>query len=300
MSVADTDTSGQTRRKGGAKLSQSASRGMDRKERPRAKASTRVTHTVLDTPRISARRLAEYMAASPIRQRTLIRDTKYRSVDPEISYDPGFQILGDMLAEGPLVTSALRDAAEDFHDRMDVRGIRERIAYDLIGDMFEWLAEERPDFGIPDVERFDDSRAWGRGGEFEVEGVVIDPEVYFRLRKAKRNAAAVGCVTLRYSKSGPTDETVAEWQSALLYGYLLDTVDEEETGLRPDPDLCIVLDLRTGIAHPAPGRAKTLFKQMQAACATIAERWPNIAPPDRAVVGQAVDVPPPPSDEIPF
>ena len=274
--VADAETQNKPKRRGEAKVSDAA----NLKRAP--------THTMLDSPRISGRRLAEYMAASPIRQRTIIRDTKFRPVEPEISYDEGYQLIGDMLSEGPLVTSALREAAEDFHDRMDVRGIRERIAYDLIGDMFEWLAEERPEFGLPDVERFDDSRAWGQGGEFRMGGVVVDPEVHFRLRKMKRNAAGVGVVSLRYSKSGPVNDTVAEWQAALLYGYLLETVDDE--GLRPDPDLCILLDLRSGIAHPAPGRAKTLFKQMEAACASIAERWPAIKPPDRAVVGDVRDL----------
>ena len=228
------------------------------------------------------------MVASPIRQRTLIRDTKYRSVEPEISYGEGFALLGDMLADGELATATLREAAEDFHDRMDVRGIRERIAYDLIGDMFDWLAESRPAMELPDAERYDDSRSWGRGGAWEVEGVSVDPDVHLRLARARRGFRAVGVVTLRYSKSGPLKPEVADWQSALLWGYLSDTVEGD--ALRPDPGLCVTLDLRAGVAHPAPGRAKTLVNQARAACATLRERWPNIAPPDGAVVGEAADV----------
>ena len=258
-----------------------------------------VTHTQLESPRLSNRRLAEYMAASPVRQRTLIRDTKYRSVEPEISYSEGFTLLGDMLAEGDLVTATLREAAEDFHDRMDVRGIRERIGYNLTGDMFDWLADERPDMGLPEADHYDDSRSWGRGGAWEVEGVVVDPEVYFRLARPRRGYRSVGAVTLRYSKTGPLDPTVAEWQSALLHGYLSDTIEGDT--LRPDTDLCVTLDLRSGTAHPAPGRARTLMTQMRAALATIAERWPNIAPPDGAVVGEPSDAPTPATEPvIPF
>ena len=242
-----------------------------------------VTHTALEEPQITARRLADYMAATPIRQRTLIRDTKYRTVEPEISYSEGFEILGDMLADGPLVTDVLKDAADSFYDRMDVRGTRERIRLDLIGDMFEWLADHRPDFGLPDdADRYDVSRLWGRGGDFVLGGVVVEPDIHLRLRRMKRNAAGVGVVTLRYSKNTPLDPEAAEWQSALLLGYLNATVDDE--GLRPDPALCLTLDLFTGTAHPAPGRAKTLLNQMAAACASIAERWPNIAPPPKAVL----------------
>ena len=255
---------------------------------------------MLDSPRLSLRRLAEFMAASPVRQRSLIRDTKYRSVEPEISYGEGFALIGDMLADGDLATQTLREAAEDFHDRMDVRGIRERIAYDLIGGMFDWLADERPDLQLPDAERYDDGRTWGRGGAWEVEGVTLDPDVHLRLAQARRGYRAVGAVTLRYSKSGPLDPVIAQWQASGLHGYLSDTLEGE--ALRPDPDLCIALDLRTGIAHPAPGRARTLMSQMRAACATIAERWPNIAPPKGAVVGQPSDAPTPSPapDAIPF
>ena len=242
-----------------------------------------VTHLALPTPQISARRLADYMSASPIRQRTLIRDTKYRTVEPEISYAEGFGILGEMIADGPLVTDVLKDAADHFYDRMDIRGTRERIRLDLIGDLFEWLADHRPDFQLPiEADRYDTSRLWGRGGEFQLGGVLIEPEVHLRLRKMKRNAAGVGVVTLRYSKNTPLDPEVAEWPSALLLGYLNATVDDE--GLRPDPDLCLTLDLFTGTAHPAPGRSKTLLNQMEAACRTITERWPNIAPPPKAVL----------------
>ena len=259
-----------------------------------------ITHIELARPRLTNRRLAEYMAASPVRQRTLIRDTKYRKVEPEITYHEGFAVIGDMLADGDLATSALSDAAEDFHDRMDVEGFRERLRLDLIGDMLDWLAEHRSPLVLPDADRLDDSRTWGRGGTWEVAGVTVDPQIYFRLARSRRGFRSVGAATLRYSKSGPTKPDVAQWQSALLHGYLADTITDDT--LRPDPDLCLTLDLRISTSHPAPGNARTLMKQMEATCASISERWPNIAPPDRAVIGTAADVPRPQVQEqaIPF
>ena len=241
-----------------------------------------VTHFVVERPRMSARRLAEYMVASPVRQRTLVRDTKYRTVEPEISYAEGFEILGEMIADGELSTDTLKDAADDFYDRMDVRGARERIRLDLIGDLFEWLGDHRPDFDLPDdAERYDTSRTWGRGGGFGLGGVEIDPEVHLRLRRVRRNVH-LGLVTLRYSKSGPLDVDVALWQSSLLHGYLAATLEDD--GARAAPDLCLTLDLRTGAAHAAPGDARTRVRHMEAACASIAERWPAVAPPPKAVL----------------
>ena len=268
------------------------------------KPESLITHIELTQPRLTNRRLAEYMAASPIRKRTLIRNTKYRKADPEVSYAEGFAVIGDMLADGDLVTTRLSDAAEDFHDRMDVDGYFDRLRIDLTGDMFDWLADHRTPLKLPDADRFDDSRTWGRGGSWSVEGVTLDPEIYLRLSRLRRGFKTVGAATLRYSKSGAlkpakSDIGVADWQSALIHGYLTDTITDDT--LRPDPALCLTLDLRAGHAHPAPGNSVTLMQHIAATCASISERWPNIPPPDNAIIGTAADIPAPrPEPSIPF
>lgn len=87
---------------------------------------------------------------------------------------------------------------------------------------------------------------------------------------------------MRYSKSRPLPPAAGEWQAAFLLGYLRapGAAPDEE----PDGKLCLVLDAQSGALHAAPGDAVRRFGQMAAACASIAERWPNIAPPPGAVL----------------
>lgn len=116
----------------------------------------------------------------------------------------------------------------------------------------------------------------------ELNGVKVTADLQARLRRlTKTNKIKVGAVTLRYSKGRALPVTVGEWQSAFLYGYV---------GLAPSEAaeaefaLCLTVDAYTGNCYPAPTNSVSRFKHMQAACATIAERWPNIAPPPNAVL----------------
>jgi hypothetical protein len=51
----------------------------------------------------------------------------------------------------------------------------------------------------------------------------------------------------------------------------------------PDGGMCLTLDCRTGIFHPAPSKASYQYKEMQAACSSTAERWAAKEPPKGAV-----------------
>lgn len=96
------------------------------------------------------------------------------------------------------------------------------------------------------------------------------------------NKAKVGLVTIRYAKGKALKADVAEWQSSFLFGYC-GYLDQEE-GAEPDKKLCITVDGYTGACIPAPGNVLTRLKNMDAACAGIAERWANIPPPPKAVL----------------
>ena len=87
---------------------------------------------------------------------------------------------------------------------------------------------------------------------------------------------------LRYAKGTALPTEVAYWQSAFLHGYL--GVIGVEPGAEVEHKLCLTIDAYSGIAHPAPTNSASRFQNMEAACATIAERWPNIEPPPGAVL----------------
>ncbi|MBD0274273.1 MAG: hypothetical protein ICV73_20370, partial [Acetobacteraceae bacterium] len=99
----------------------------------------------------------------------------------------------------------------------------------------------------------------------------------------RTNKVRTGAGMLRYSKNRPLPRAVGEWQAAFLLGYLR-ALDAAPDGEEPDGKLCLVLDAQSGGLHAAPGDAVRRFGQIAAACASIAERWPNIAPPAGAVL----------------
>ena len=87
---------------------------------------------------------------------------------------------------------------------------------------------------------------------------------------------------LRYSKGKALSADVAAYQSAFIFGYLERRPFAEVA--EPERVLCLTLDGYGGTSHPAPGRAVYLFKEMEAACESISERWPAIKPPASAIL----------------
>ena len=141
-------------------------------------------------------------------------------------------------------------------------------------DRFAYI-QDRID--LPDAERLPP----GPAVPLNANGVRINPDIQFRLRRVTRtNKIRVGAGVLRYAKGKPTNEEAALWQAAFVCGYLGDT---REDMADPEHKLCITIDAYAGVAYGAPGDAVRRYTNMLAACATIAERWPNIAPPPNAV-----------------
>jgi hypothetical protein len=116
-----------------------------------------------------------------------------------------------------------------------------------------------------------------------LNGVRVTAEIHFRLRRlTKTNKVRVGARMLRYAKGRALPIPIAEWQSAFLFGCLARTGPEE--GAEAERELCLTLDAYNCATYPAPSDAVRRSHHMEAACATIAERWSNIPPPPNAVI----------------
>lgn len=87
---------------------------------------------------------------------------------------------------------------------------------------------------------------------------------------------------LRYAKSTALDPEIGNHQSALIFGYIKERPIADAS--EPEKALCITLDAYAGELYAAPGNSVYLCKEMAAACASIAERWPAVKPPPGAVV----------------
>jgi hypothetical protein len=107
-------------------------------------------------------------------------------------------------------------------------------------------------------------------------------KILFRLRlTTKTNEVRIGGGMVRYAKNRPLNPETAAWQSSLLLGYL-DLINADP-GEVPEGKLCVTVDAFAGKSYSAPGDALSRFKNMRAACESIAERWDNVKPPDGAI-----------------
>jgi hypothetical protein len=168
------------------------------------------------------------------------------------------------------------------------RALRDRLAddtferdlYDHNADYLERFARIVLSLKLPDADRL----PLGRSPSLILNGVKVNVELHFRLRRTTRtNKVRIGAGMLRYAKGATLDSNVGAWQSALLFGALKET-EVDVDGSEPEHQLCLTVDAYSGAIHPAPSDAVRRYQNMKAACASIAERWPNIPPPPRAVL----------------
>jgi len=236
------------------------------------------THREIRGPQVSARYLADYMAASETAKRSIIRGCKYQAIARVIQHDEA------RLSVGKFIRAGRHDPEPPL---ADVHRLRERMAdtpfdrdlFDHNADYIERFVAVAANLELPDAEILSP----GRNPPVDIRGVKITVDISFRLRRLTRtNKIRVGVGTLRYSKGTRLAPAVAAWQSAFLFGYL--NLFGTEPSATPENKLCLTVDAFCGIAYPAPSDSVRRFQNMEAACATIAERWPNIPPPPDAAL----------------
>lgn len=236
------------------------------------------THRMVKGPQISARYLADYMAASETAKRTIVRNCKYQPIARIIQHDEAKMILSKFLRERKDDVEPLKQEAERLRTRMADSPF-DRDLYDHNADYIARFAEIHPKIALPEAEML----APGKAGAVILNGVKVTAEIHFRLRRVTRtNKVRVGAGMLRYAKGKPLTAEVGGWQSAFIFGYLGATGVED--GADVEHGLCTTIDCYTGAVYEAPGDSARRYQHMVSACATIAERWPNIQPPPAAIL----------------
>jgi hypothetical protein len=224
------------------------------------------------SPQINFRELADFMAASGQRRRTLINGCRFRPIAPLMQHREAKLAIGKYLrASSPRVEDLL-SAAEELDGRLADTDF-ERNTFDVNADYLRRFGQIADRMVLPHAE----IQKAGVTPALILNGVKVTVEFALRLQRVTRsNKLRVGALALRYSKGHPVKDEAAAWQAAFIHGYLQETQPEM---LQPEGKLCLVLDGWTGRFHEAPSNAVSRFKNMKAELSTIAEWWPNIAPP---------------------
>lgn len=237
------------------------------------------THRWVKTPKMSSRFLSDYMAASEVRKRTIVRDCKYRKIARGIQHGRAKAFIANSLKSGTLSVDSLYEEGNRLLDMMADSDF-ERDALDVNGDFLIAYSEAFSMDTFPKTAEIPTAPA-----EIKVDlnGVEVNPDIWSGLQRVNlKNRLRTGLITIRYAKGKPLDEEVGKHQSSILFGIRKFIDGEEENAA--EEKLCLTLDCVTGNFISAPTDATRRFQNVQAACASIAERWDSIAPPEKAIL----------------
>ena len=235
------------------------------------------THTERKACELRVRELADYMAASQQRRRTVLRDVKFRPIARTIQHTEARVFLSNWLREGTGDTSALSREAGRLRGLMTTSDF-EASQHNSSADYIDSFTGAFPLMDIPTCQMQPPTK-----GSMTLNGtrVVFNPDILVT-RTTQRNTRKLGAVFLRYAKGKELDETAALFQSAFTFGYLSRAPFEDAA--TAENRLCLTIDGYTGRCTQAPTNSVYRFNEMAAACADIAERWASIQPPPGAVI----------------
>ena len=236
------------------------------------------THVELPQAEISVRYLADFMAASERKRRSIVEGCKYRPIARLVQHREAMVAISGAIQRGSLTPQVLKEKADFIRSKLASDDF-EALTNEVNADYVEKFSEVVASIKLPEAEILP-------GNVFpplKINGVRVrfSPNLLLR-RIGKNNKQWRGAFMLRYAKGVSLPPAVGGYQSAAAFGLLKEYLPEE--GSDVDKSICVTLDAFTGGLYPAPGSSVTMFANMKAACLTIAERWPNIKPPEGAVL----------------
>lgn len=216
------------------------------------------------------------MGASETARRTIIRDCKYRPIARLIQHDRAKAAVSRFIIDPMCDMDWLSEQAFDLREAIADDDF-DRSVLDNNADYIDRYVEIGNAVDLPNVQYATTQPP----AAISLNGTHVSSDIRFRLsRVTKTNKVRIGAGTLRYAKGKKLNAEVGLWQSAFMFGFLGSTNDPDEAAA--EEKLCLTIDAFTGVAHPAPSDSTRRFNNMSAACASIAERWPNVPPPDGA------------------
>jgi hypothetical protein len=236
------------------------------------------THILVKEPEISVRHLADYMAASERKRRSIISDCKYRPAARMIQHREATIVLSGFFVSGKTNAAELKERSEFIRNKLadddyDIAVNEANAGY------LERASQILGDIKLPNA----NLTAAPKWQPQKINGVKLRFSAHLLLdSKGKKNQNQRGALMFRYAKGTPLKPEVASYQSAAIFGILREISDKDAEEV--DKPLCITVDGFTGVVYAADGKAASSYLNMKAALASIAERWPAIKPPQKAIL----------------
>jgi hypothetical protein len=234
------------------------------------------THYEVADPEISVRYLADFMAASERRRRSIVESCKYRPIARLVQHKEATIAITGAIQKGPVSPKALKEKADFIRNKL-ASDYFEALTNEVNADYVEKFSEVVASIKFPDAD-VSPGKAFA---PIKINGVKVRFSPHLLLSRVdKGNKQRRGAFMLRYAKGKPLPPAIGGYQSAAALGLFKEYL--AKPGSEPDKSICVTLDAFTGEVYSAPGAAASMFANMKAACSTIAERWPNIKPPKGA------------------
>lgn len=230
------------------------------------------------SPRISLNKLAEYLVATPRRRRSLILDQIKPVAYKTVRYEHARRILIRFFCDPSRTSRSLSNAATRLRDRAAEHQDKDFFQRCLLAsaravEAFVPIAEGIRTCGPLAVPG---SR---RQPHLLVAGVrvVVAPDLSFVERGTENR---VGALKFHISSSARLEDEALRYAAALMYHFV------EQSGDRPQRELCEVIDVFSGKNETTPKAIKDRLKNIEAACEEIAERWPGLLKAVRQDISQ--------------
>lgn len=226
-------------------------------------------------PRLSANQIAEYLSATPLRRRAILREAKYPATVMVIRYEDAYDpVIGymtgsvDALANGIL---ALRRKA-DGEDISDFLRSNCGLCLDAIESFQSTIANL-------DTGKVVFRKPSQRETKLLIAGVNISVSVDMMTEEVDRGGKhRMGAAILVFSKSRKEKDMATRCKAVALLVYQLLRSNPKAADLC-SPELCMAIDVFNAKIYRAGGGQARLWRTIETSCDEVNAIWPTVKPP---------------------
>ncbi|MFL5245728.1 MAG: hypothetical protein ACJ8FY_26835 [Gemmataceae bacterium] len=218
-------------------------------------------------PRISVNKLGEYMAASAMRRRRIVREQKTPPQFMVARYTEANEAITSFLASGARDDGILLKTIERLNDaepKSEWDAQRLELCIEALENMLEIEDYSFLEGACGEPARSD-------APKLDIAGVAISvrPEVILNVPDGATNRT-VGAVKLYLGKTIPLTEEAGAYVGTLVQLYVVEALHAGEAA---DFKKCGVLDVFAQRFHAAPRAYITRRREIEAACQEISRAW---------------------------
>ncbi len=223
-------------------------------------------------PRVGLHQLAQYLEATPARRRQIISSEKYPSPF-RVSYAPAKRMFREALRLGWNEEMLFGIASERWFShaaQTELADFRRRQAIDAVAKFCGLLEPVKEQLEQTEVTVRLSGRQWSA---LSLGGVQIVDSPELVLRRLRRGDDEVGVMSFHVSKTKQHDECSAKRAAALLMAL---AAENKTASTSLAPDLCIVVDVFSGLIVDADRGNERRLRRAELACEEISAMWDHL------------------------